>query len=88
MHYCFAGLCLPASARVRAEYRDLFPERGADTGSKEGRAALLAGFQAQLREWAPILQRFLKNEDDQVRTKIGIWVEWEHGWGGILGEEY
>lgn len=27
---------------------------------------LLRAFQAQLAEWAPILQRFLKNEDDQV----------------------
>ena len=34
---------------------------------QEGRAALVRVFQAQLAEWAPILQRFLKNEDDQVR---------------------
>jgi hypothetical protein len=34
---------------------------------QEGRAVLLRAFQAQLEEWAPILQRFLKNEDDQAR---------------------
>lgn len=30
-------------------------------------AALLASFRKQLKEWGPLLQRFLRSEDDQVR---------------------
>lgn len=61
-----AGLCLPAAPRVRGEYRALFPEEAPDTETKAGKAELLAAFGRHLAEWGPMLQRFLRDEDDQV----------------------
>mmetsp|Transcript_1893 Transcript_1893/g.5530 ORF Transcript_1893/g.5530 Transcript_1893/m.5530 type:complete len:764 (+) Transcript_1893:77-2368(+) len=60
------GLCLPPAARVRAEYRSLFPTSAPDVSSKGGREALLKAFLAQLEEWRDMLQKFLKGDDDQV----------------------
>lgn len=34
--------------------------------SNAGKLALLKRFRAQLAEWGPLLQRFLRSEDDQV----------------------
>ncbi len=65
LHTC-AGLCLPAAPRVRGEYRALFPAEAPDTESKAGKADLLAAFSRHLAEWGPMLQRFLRDEDDQV----------------------
>lgn len=63
-----AGLCLPVTRRIQAEYRPLFPAQQPETESRAGKAALLAAFNAQLAEWAPMLQRFLKDHDDQARA--------------------
>jgi hypothetical protein len=46
--------------------------------SPSGKVALLKRFKGQLGEWGPLLQRFLRSEDDQVRG--GGW-----GVGGVEG---
>ena len=51
---------------MRGEYRALFPAEAPDTESKAGKADLLAAFSRHLAEWGPMLQRFLRDEDDQV----------------------
>ena len=69
MSTCAAGLCLPAAPRVRGEYRALFPDQAPDTESKAGKADLLGAFGRHLAEWGPMLQRFLRDEDDQVGVR-------------------
>ena len=59
-------MCLPAIQRIRPEYAELFPLGTPETETKAGKAALLGAFSAQLQEWAPMLQRFLKDHDDQA----------------------
>ena len=51
---------------MRGEYRALFPDGAPDTETKAGKADLLAAFGRHLAEWGPMLQRFLRDEDDQA----------------------
>ena len=48
------------------------PQDAPDVATAAGKLALLKRFRAQLAEWGPLLQRFLRSEDDQV-------------WGGARG---
>ena len=54
---------------MRGEYRALFPDAAPDAESKAGKADLLNAFGRHLAEWGPMLQRFLRDEDDQVRPR-------------------
>lgn len=67
-----AGLCLPAAPSVRGEYCNLYPESAPDVSSKEGKAELMQRLRAQLQEWGALLQRFARNDDDQVRTDTSV----------------
>ena len=57
---------------MRGEYRALFPEEAPDTEAKAGKADLLAAFGRHLAEWGPMLQRFLRDEDDQVSAFCSV----------------
>jgi len=46
------------------------PQDAPDVSTQAGKVALLKRFRAQLGEWGPLLQRFLKSEDDQVRPWV------------------
>jgi hypothetical protein len=59
-------LCLPAPSWVPHEYVSLFPADAPDSGSKDGKLALLGRFRRLMKEWTPLLRRFLRSEDDQV----------------------
>lgn len=61
------GLCLPAHKGVIAEYRGLYP---ADRPA--GLRDLLKRAHNQLTDWASLLQKFLKNEDDQVEVLLTL----------------
>jgi len=61
------AMCAPAPAWVKDEYAPLFPARGSPVPAK---APLLAAFRRQLKEWGPLLQRFLRSEDDQVELLL------------------
>ena len=60
------GLCLPPHAGARAEYAKLYARTPVDVGTRDGRNQLLQRADAQLRRWSNLLQRFLRDEDDQV----------------------
>ncbi|PSC74700.1 Translation initiation factor eIF-2B subunit epsilon [Micractinium conductrix] len=64
------SLCLPAGPATRPEYRSLFPEGKVDPSSKEGCMELLRRINAQLRAWKALMQRFLRNSDDQVELLL------------------
>ncbi|MEO2192580.1 MAG: hypothetical protein ABGY24_09055 [bacterium] len=61
------GLCLPAPGGVIAEYQGLYPEdRPANLRE------LLKRTHAKLGAWASLLQKFLKNEDDQIEVLLTL----------------
>ncbi|CAK0779954.1 hypothetical protein CVIRNUC_004898 [Coccomyxa viridis] len=66
------SLCLPAAPRVREEYRKLFPATTPDSRTPAGRSELITRLKAQLRTWAPLLQKFLRSADDQVNMMLTI----------------
>ena len=61
------GLTLPANAKTSRENVKLYPE-SAPSGTPE----LLKRLCARLKEWAPLLARFLKSEDDQVEALLTL----------------
>ena len=64
------GLCLPYVKSTEKEYRALYPAEAPHPAPK-----LLAAFKPQLSKWVSMLQRFLKNADDQVRGyRLWLWV--------------
>eukprot|EP00775_Hariotina_reticulata_P010863 gene10863-11017_t len=65
-------LCLPCPGWVSPEYRCLFPAEAPDSSSKDGKMLLLQRFKKQLNEWAALLQRFLRSEDDQVELLLTL----------------
>ncbi|KAK9823996.1 hypothetical protein WJX72_006873 [[Myrmecia] bisecta] len=73
-----AGLCLPVPAphshahSIKEEYRELYNDSAPDMATQAGRNQLLARFLAKLKQWAPLLQRFLKTEDDQVELLLTL----------------
>ncbi|KAL3149193.1 hypothetical protein ABBQ32_002021 [Trebouxia sp. C0010 RCD-2024] len=65
-------LCLPSTATCKAEYQSLFPPDAPNTDTQAGRAELLHRLSVQLNSWAPLLQRFLKSEDEQVELLLTL----------------
>ncbi len=61
------GLTLPANTKTSRENVKLYPE-SAPSGTPE----LLKRLRARLKEWAPLLARFLKSEDDQVEALLTL----------------
>ncbi|BDA43794.1 Translation initiation factor eIF-2B subunit epsilon [Coccomyxa sp. Obi] len=59
-------LCLPAPPRAKADYHSLFADTAPDTATPTGKTELLTRLQRLLKTWAPLLQKFLRSEDDQV----------------------
>ena len=85
------GLCFPAPPSVTEDYRSLYnPAKSHDMGDPQARAAMLKELRGLLNEWGSLLQRFLKNEDDQVELLLtfeeycsddGVFSQ-ENGMGG------
>jgi translation initiation factor eIF-2B subunit epsilon len=62
------GLCLPPPAKcVSEEYKTLYA-----AGVPGSLRELLKRTQMQLKTWASLLQKFLKNEDDQVEVLLTL----------------
>lgn len=61
------AMCAPAPAWVKDEYALLFLARDSPLPPKP---QLLASFKRHLSEWGPLLQRFLRSEDDQVELLL------------------
>ncbi len=61
------GLCLPAPRGVIAEYQGLYP-KDRPASLRE----LLKRTHANLDAWASLLQKFLKNEDDQIEVLLTL----------------
>ncbi len=59
------------------------PQDAPDVSTPAGKVALLKRFRAQLAEWGPLLQRFLKSEDDQVGVCGVRWCDVGCGWWGV-----
>lgn len=63
---CLLDLCSPAPSTVRAANAALFPSGPADVSTPAGRAELAKRFQGVLGRFTELLQRFVKDEDDEV----------------------
>jgi translation initiation factor eIF-2B subunit epsilon len=61
------GLCLPHPKGVIEEYHELYP-KDVPGSLRE----LLKRAHTQLTTWASLLQKFLKNEDDQVEVLLTL----------------
>lgn len=61
------GLSLPAPRDVAKENAKLYPAR-----APEGAAATVKAVRERVKEWAPLLTRFLKSEDDQVEMLLTL----------------
>jgi len=61
------GLSLPAPPETAKEYRALYPAE-----APEGSGKLLGSAKPRLAKWAPMLRRFLKNDDDQVEVLLTL----------------
>ena len=66
MHARAGQLPSPPPTRTHPHCR---PQEVPDVSTPGGKVALLKRFQAQLAEWGPLLQRFLRSEDDQARMR-------------------
>ncbi|KAK9794959.1 hypothetical protein WJX73_003563 [Symbiochloris irregularis] len=86
MFTAILGLCLPAPPRTKAEYLELYPQAAVDFHSAAGRTQLLQRLAGQLQRWVPLLQRFLRSEDDQVEVLLTL--EEFSGEGGSSGEAF
>lgn len=47
-------------------YHALYPESMPDVHSKQGRMHLLAKAMSLMKEWGPLLKKFVTNADDEV----------------------
>lgn len=65
------GLCLPPPAFVVDEYTGLYESEDLDS-SKEGKLSLLRRSAHQMKRWSSLLQKFLKNDDDQVEVLLTL----------------
>ena len=61
------GLSLPAPRDATKENVKLYPAKPPET-----MAELLKGLKARVQQWAPLLTRFLKSEDDQVEMLLTL----------------
>ena len=61
------GLSLPAPRDVTKENSKLYPAKAPDNTP-----ALLKSIRERLKQWAPLLSRFLKSEDDQVEMLLTL----------------
>eukprot|EP00210_Caulerpa_lentillifera_P002171 g2085.t1 len=59
-------MCMPPSEFIKPIYRSLFPSVGINLTAKSDQKQFLTSLTNLLTEWGPILQKFLKDEDDQV----------------------
>ncbi|KAK9827334.1 hypothetical protein WJX81_006406 [Elliptochloris bilobata] len=66
------ALCGPAPPRTREEYTSLFCAPPLPTSTSAGRADLAQRLQERLKKWAPLVQRFLKEDDDQVELLLTL----------------
>jgi len=64
------GLCFPVAKTVSKEYKDLYASEIVGVGDKASRAKFLQHLKNLVNEWGNLLQRFLKNEDDQVELLL------------------
>lgn len=67
-------MCMPPPANIRPLYHPLFSNQSYNLGKVPDQKKFLATLANLLKEWSPVLQRFLKDEDDQVG----------HGWTDSL----
>ena len=61
------GLSLPAPRDVTKENAKLYPGKAPDSGT-----VLLQGIKQRMKQWAPLLTRFLKSADDQVEMLLTL----------------
>ena len=61
------GLSLPAPRDVTKENAKLYPSKAPESAGE-----LLKGVKERVKQWAPLLTRFLKSEDDQVEMLLTL----------------
>ena len=66
------GLCLPAPLNASQEYSSLYSAGEVNTQANEGKLELLKRTAIQLKRWRDLLQKFLKNEEDQVELLLTL----------------
>ncbi|MEW5304708.1 MAG: hypothetical protein WDW36_007300 [Sanguina aurantia] len=66
------GLCLPPPRGAKDEYKPLYAPCPPNTGTSEGKLSLLRTFKKFLGEWKELLQRFLRDTDDQVELLLTL----------------
>jgi len=70
-NYIFSTLlqmCMPAPSHIKPAYRSLFSDQNLDLSQMEDKKRYLAILKGLLAEWAPVLRRFIKDDDDQVSS--------------------
>jgi len=60
------GMCLPAPSAISSEYSGLYAKEEPDLSTNQGNLSLLRALKGHLSEWAALLQKYLRAEDDQV----------------------
>lgn len=73
-------MCMPSPNHVRPIYRSLFSDRMLDLSQNSDQSTFLKSLQSHLQEWSPVLVKFLKDEDDQVRMNVDNFIS---GIGGV-----
>ena len=66
------GLCVPPPPGIPKEYESLYATDKPDASSTSGKLELLKRALGSLKRWASLLQKFLKNEDDQVEVLLTL----------------
>lgn len=66
------GLCLPPPSSIAEEYETLYAADMPDASSNAGKLDLLKRSLNALKRWTSLLQKFLKNEDDQVEVLLTL----------------
>jgi translation initiation factor eIF-2B subunit epsilon len=66
------GLCLPPPPGIAKEYESLYATDKPDISSDSGKLELLKRSLGSLKRWTSLLQKFLKNEDDQVEVLLTL----------------
>ena len=59
-------MCMPPPANIRPLFHPLFSDQLLDLGKVTDQKKFLELLTKLLNEWSSVLQRFLKDEDDQV----------------------
>ena len=63
-------MCMPPPPHIRPVYRHLFAEERFDLNQAPEQKQFFNIFKKLLEKWSPILQKFLKDDDDQVQTSL------------------